>query len=81
MSLRVLHFQNETNASCPDLCGQGYKASFHNHSSAKGPRKKIYHGHLEGKGPRKGEHAAVKVRAVTFYNKNPSRYLRLLLTF
>ncbi|XP_005091273.1 uncharacterized protein LOC101849348 [Aplysia californica] len=61
MSLRVLHFQNETNASCPDLCGQGYKASFHNHSSAKGPRKKIYHGHLEGKGPRKGEHAAVKV--------------------
>ncbi|RUS80606.1 hypothetical protein EGW08_011616 [Elysia chlorotica] len=61
MSLRVPHFQNETNASCPDLCGQGYRANFHTHSAAKGLRKKIYHGHLEGSGPRKGEHAVVKM--------------------
>lgn len=61
MSLRVLHLQNETNASCPDLRGQGYRASFRTHSAAKGLRKKIYHGHLEGSGPRKGEHAVVKV--------------------
>lgn len=61
MSLLKLHLQNETNSSCPDFRGQGYKASFDTHSAAKGPRKKIYHGHLEGSGPRKGEHAVVKV--------------------
>ncbi|KAH9488495.1 hypothetical protein Btru_062268 [Bulinus truncatus] len=61
MSLRLLHLQNETNASCPDLKGQNYRASFNTHSASKGQRKKIYHGHLDGKGPRKGEHAVVKV--------------------
>ncbi|RUS70760.1 hypothetical protein EGW08_021479, partial [Elysia chlorotica] len=61
MSLRLLHLQNETKASCPDLRGQGYRASFQTHSAAKGPRKKIYHGQLEGDGPRKGERAVVKV--------------------
>ncbi|KAI8790342.1 alpha-protein kinase vwkA [Biomphalaria glabrata] len=61
MSLRLLHLQNETNASCPDLKGQNYRASFNTHAASKGQRKKIYHGHLDGKGPRKGEHAVVKV--------------------
>ncbi|CAG5116387.1 unnamed protein product [Candidula unifasciata] len=61
MPLYIPYIKNETSESCPDLKGQEYRASFHTHSFARGPRKKIYHGHLEGMGPRKGEHAVVKV--------------------